>query len=118
THGHQAGDEVLQRFAKVAQSTLRENDVIGRWGGEEFLVLMYDTAPSGAGLMALERLRKYFADCTYSNVPKLKVTFSCGISQIDPGEPIAQMLERVDRALYQAKAAGRNQCVIAEDPRA
>ncbi|MBA4108283.1 MAG: hypothetical protein C0487_01640 [Leptothrix sp. (in: Bacteria)] len=116
TLGHQVGDEVLQRFAKLAQSTLRESDVIGRWGGEEFLVLMYDTAPSGAGLMALERLRKCFADCTSPNAPNLKVTFSCGISQIDPGEPIAQLLERVDRALYKAKAAGRNQCVIAEDP--
>lgn len=116
THGHQSGDQVLQRFAKVAQSTLRESDVIGRWGGEEFLVLMYDTAPSGAGLMALERLRQYFADSTSPHAPDLTVTFSCGISQIDPGEPIAQMLERVDRALYKAKAAGRNRCVIAEDP--
>jgi diguanylate cyclase (GGDEF)-like protein len=116
THGHQGGDEVLQRFARVAQSTLRESDVIGRWGGEEFLVLMYDTAPSGAGLMALERLRNCFAGSTSPDAPGVKVNFSCGISQIDPGEPIAQLLERVDRALYKAKAAGRNRCVVAEDP--
>ncbi|RZI83744.1 MAG: GGDEF domain-containing protein [Rubrivivax sp.] len=114
THGHHIGDEVLQGFAKASQSTLRESDVIGRWGGEEFLVLMYDTAPSDAGLLALERLRTCIADATFPSVPTLKVTFSCGILQIDPNEPIAQMLERVDRALYKAKAGGRNQCVIAD----
>ena len=114
-YGHQMGDAVLVGVARVAQGALRENDVICRWGGEEFLVLMRDNDPASQGLQAMTRLRRQVTELRpAASAPDLSVTFSAGLAVSQPGEAIVQMLERADRALYTAKSSGRNQDALAE----
>jgi diguanylate cyclase (GGDEF)-like protein len=113
-HGHQAGDEVLAGFARAACATLRETDVLARWGGEEFVVLMPDTSPGPAGLVGLQRLRAHLAERSLSEaVPALRTTFSAGMAASHPGESLAQLMERADQALYAAKEQGRDRVVVA-----
>jgi diguanylate cyclase (GGDEF)-like protein len=114
-HGHPVGDEVLCAFARAAQAGLRETDTIARWGGEEFLLLMRETDPEPAGQVAVERLRQTIAAMRPSQaVPSLRFTFSAGVAQHRNGEPLAQTIAAADRALYAAKAAGRNRVVLSE----
>ena len=111
--GHAVGDEVLVHFAQTALAQLREIDVIARWGGEEFLVLLPDTAPLPDGQQAMERLRARIASSALSpGVPLLRVTASIGLAAHCPGESVAHLLERADRALYAAKHGGRDRCVV------
>lgn len=112
-HGHNMGDEVLRVFASTARSALRETDVISRWGGEEFLVMMMDTDVALARSV-IERVR---SDMDAVAVPTpdgqpLKVTFSAGLARYRQGEPMDRVIERADRALYHAKSAGRNQTML------
>ena len=113
--GHQAGDEVLRRFAQATQQALRTSDLLGRWGGEEFIVVFPDTSIDDAGT-ALQRVRDQVlkTDFTQGEV-QLRVTFSAGLVRIQPGEKIEQALERADQAMYRAKTAGRD-CVVADVP--
>lgn len=116
THGHGVGDEVLRRFAAVAQQGLRDTDVLARWGGEEFLLLLNDTTAEQAQI-GLDRVRELLVDARLSNdVPELRATFSAGLTAYDAGEPLDVCIERADRALYEAKAAGRNRTVIHHAP--
>lgn len=113
-HGHRVGDEALVGFAQAASAVLRETDVICRWGGEEFLVLLADTEPGPNAALALERLREQLAALRVcADAPELRLTFSAGMAEHHRGEDIAATLERADKALYEAKAAGRNRCVLA-----
>jgi diguanylate cyclase len=113
-YGHQMGDAVLAGVARAAQGALRENDVICRWGGEEFLVLLRDNDPAQEGLQAMARLRRHVTELRpASSAPDLSVTFSAGLAVSQPGEAMVQMLERADRALYAAKSGGRNQDALA-----
>jgi diguanylate cyclase (GGDEF)-like protein len=113
THGHQVGDEVLVSFGKTARQALRESDLIGRWGGEEFVVLFFDTAPSPLGEAALERIRAVLTRTTVSKqVHSLRVRFSAGLTSARPGETLEQMMARADKALYEAKSSGRNRTCI------
>lgn len=116
-HGHRVGDEALMAFASAATLALRESDVVGRWGGEEFLFILSNTSPTKA-LVALERLRVALQDCSVSSrVPELRAAFSAGVAQHDVAAPVQRTLERADQALYQAKAAGRNRCLVSpSDP--
>ncbi|TAL20349.1 MAG: GGDEF domain-containing protein [Aquabacterium sp.] len=115
-HGHQTGDEVLAGFARAACATLRETDVLARWGGEEFVVLMPDTSPGPAGLVGLHRLRAHLAERSLSEaVPALRTTFSAGMAASHPGESLAQLMERADQALYAAKEQGRDRVVVAPE---
>lgn len=112
--GHGVGDEVLRGFAAAANRLLRETDVIARWGGEEFLVLLPDVPP-GSPVLALERLRSAMAGVQLSpSEPGLRMTFSSGITGHRPGETIGDTIDRADRALYRAKASGRNQSVVVD----
>ena len=112
THGHGVGDEVLRSFATTARAVLRETDVIARWGGEEFLVLMPELPPRNPE-QGLERLRDALANLPVSaSVPELRVTFSAGITAYRPDESRVENIERADKALYAAKAAGRNRVTI------
>ncbi len=107
-HGHGVGDEVLRGFAQTAQAVLRETDVLARWGGEEFLVLLNDTQP-GAANMGLERLREVLDQTVLvPKLPDLKLTFSAGLTLYEVSEPLHTCIERADQALYRAKACGRN----------
>lgn len=113
THGHGVGDEVLRGFASEAQRVLRETDIIARWGGEEFLVVMPESPPSSPTL-GLERLRAALSSLPLSaSVPDLRMAFSAGVTAFRPGEATQETIERADKALYEAKAAGRNRCVMA-----
>lgn len=116
-HGHATGDEVLRRFARQAQAELRAADVLARWGGEEFLVLMPNTACPDA-LQAIDRLQQTLADdgrrtiAERSVMPNgLVVTFSAGVIQIGPDDSIDSAIDRADKAMYRAKACGRARCV-------
>jgi diguanylate cyclase (GGDEF)-like protein len=115
THGHPVGDEVLVNFAKAAQTVLRTTDVICRWGGEEFLVLLVDTDPASDGVRAMDRLRQHLASLTLvPALPLLKVTLSAGLTEYHQDEPIADTLQRADQTLYKAKASGRDRCLCFE----
>jgi diguanylate cyclase (GGDEF)-like protein len=100
TLGHAAGDEVLRQVAAIARRDLRAIDAFGRFGGEEFLLLLPDTEQAGATVVA-ERIRAAVAAET-------RVTVTIGVAQHATAESPAALLARADRALYRGKAAGRN----------
>lgn len=114
-HGHQVGDEALLGFARSAQQVLRETDIICRWGGEEFLVLLTDTDSGQDAWQTLERLREHIGQQRLCpSAPSLPVTFSAGLALHRADEPLSALLERADQALYTAKAGGRNRCVLSQ----
>ncbi len=114
-HGHRVGDEVLQHFARAANGVLRTTDVIARWGGEEFLILFPDSNVMQAQA-CLQRLTEVLStQQVCEKVPELRVHFSAGVAQHHHGRALDQTLERADRALYMAKAAGRNRSQTARD---
>ena len=109
-HGHAVGDAVLHAFAKVALRGVRDDDVVARIGGEEFVVLLDDTSLSGAKRVA-ERIRTGLRRVTVDGLPDdFAVTVSVGIAGSAPGETLEAFMARADAALYAAKAAGRD-CV-------
>lgn len=115
TWGHGVGDEVLRNFSQLASGVLRETDVIGRWGGEEFLIIMLAVPPMEPTI-GLERLRAKLVDYQISEtVPHLRVTFSAGMASYTEKTAVKDAIERADKALYQAKAQGRNQTVMCPD---
>ncbi len=110
THGHHAGDEVLQSFSQTCLKTLREIDIIARIGGEEFVVLMPETSSEQA-LEAAERLRITLAESEVvaGQGERLHFTVSIGVACLSAGDQnIDDVLKRADEAMYQAKHAGRN----------
>lgn len=116
THGHSVGDLALQAFAETAAAHLRSSDVLARWGGEEFVLLLCDTPPSAAHEL-LERVRNAVAAHSLSHgAVSIRMTVSIGWTQHVQGEPLEQTLERADRALYSAKRHGRNRVVCAPLP--
>ena len=115
THGHNLGDEVLHRFAQVLESALRDTDILARWGGEEFLLLLNDTTAELANI-AIERARTVLQETTLvPSHPELKITFSAGVTGYMEGEVLHASIERADKALYRAKKRGRNCTVIDEE---
>ena len=116
THGHGVGDEVLREFAATLQRALRDTDVLARWGGEEFLLLINDTSPDLA-IIGVDRARELLAaGPLLPHMPDLKVTFSAGLTGYDDVEELNTCIERADRALYRAKSEGRDRTVIADPP--
>ncbi len=114
THGHGAGDEALIHVVKIVKETLRTMDVIGRFGGEEFLVVLPDTSLEDA-LKVVARLKKELTKRIFMhNNQRLLITFSAGVALSAPGEDPKSVLERADAALYQAKKAGKNRAVAAD----
>lgn len=113
SYGHRAGDRVLQSVAACFKSSLRSSDFVARIGGEEFAVLLNGLKAAEAMKLAnqlriaVESLRFHFR-----GVP-VRVTVSCGISQLTPDDSPETAYERADRALYQAKGGGKNLCVAA-----
>ncbi len=112
--GHAVGDKVLQIFAKTTRMGLRQTDLVGRLGGEEFTVVLADASIDNAYLVA-DRLRKAFAAsaATIDGQP-LNATASIGVSVIvDPRQDLAHLITLADQALYLAKARGRNRVEVA-----
>lgn len=115
TYGHGVGDEVLCSFAKLAAEVLRDTDVIGRWGGEEFLAVMLAVPPHDP-YVGIERLRVKLQQVQVSeSQPDLRISFSAGLAAYTERSAVQEAIERADRALYQAKAQGRNCTVLAPD---
>ena len=107
-HGHAIGDEVLRALSRHAHTLIRRTDVLARWGGEEFVLLLPNT-PLGMAATSLERLREHFyATPLVVRGIHLPVSFSAGLTEHLRGETVAQTLERADKLCYQAKTLGRN----------
>lgn len=114
-HGHLAGDQVLRHVVEVIRRRIRAQDIVGRYGGEEFLVLLCDTTAQGAQQLA-EHLREAVQDssCAWDGQP-LSVTVSVGVfgGRLEPGESWDQLIHAADNALYRAKQGGRNRVEVA-----
>lgn len=110
--GHLIGDEVIRGVAAVARNTLRSDDMIFRWGGEEFVVLMQ--AESHACAIAAEKIRVALNEAVISSWGT--VTVSVGVAQMHVGSDLTECLKRADASLYRAKKAGRNRVVIDDSP--
>ena len=119
TYGHAVGDIVLKTVAHIIKSQLRDYDIAGRYGGEEFTILLPFTTIAEARMVA-ERLRfavekklidisKVVPDMQEKNI---NVTISSGVHQLQPGEDENELIQKADKALYEAKANGRNKVVV------
>lgn len=116
THGHQAGDAVLVQVVQVLQSQVRDVDLVGRWGGEEFVVLLPNSSAQQAVQMA-NRMRQAVenTDIVLDGL-SLHCTVSMGVAELDPHTPtLAALVSRADAAMYQAKRNGRNRVEVASD---
>lgn len=105
TYGHQVGDQVLVELTRRISDKLRASDVLVRWGGEEFVILMRH-CPIDAALGLAEKIRGIVADPPFDVVGA--VTVSIGAAELGPTDDLASWLDRADRAMYAAKSAGRN----------
>jgi diguanylate cyclase (GGDEF)-like protein len=111
--GHETGDKVLMDIARQLKALLRDQDVIARWGGEELLILLPETALTGA-MQVAEKIRAGFADAPLTvGDQRIRVTVSIGVCPLTPEMTIDDCIRRADVALYQAKAGGRNRVVAA-----
>ncbi|MFZ3203839.1 MAG: GGDEF domain-containing protein, partial [Pseudomonas sp.] len=107
-HGHLAGDEVLRGFANKLRDNLRQSDIICRWGGEEFILLLKDTSPEQARLLA-DKVRQQTEHSRFSyKGARLQITTSIGLAELRPDDSLSELLARADGALYRAKQSGRN----------
>lgn len=112
--GHACGDAVLRGFAQQSLAATRGGDILARWGGEEFVLLLADAQLSQA-LGGVERLRQQIeSSAMLASEPTLRVTVSAGLTEYIAGEAISDALARADSAMYAAKAGGRNQTVVAD----
>jgi len=114
-HGHPMGDRVIKSLALFLKQRLRKTDFIGRYGGEEFAIVMPNTALEAAHKV-LDEIRRRFAEIHYPAQPHdLQCTFSAGVVQLDDNLDALTMASAADEALYRAKHAGRN-CVVRVEP--
>jgi diguanylate cyclase (GGDEF)-like protein len=117
TYGHLAGDQVLIGFARDLESCLRHSDIVCRWGGEEFIVLLKDTDGDGGQVIA-EKIRQHVERQPYAyNGNRLQLTVSIGLTTLQPDDTLHTLLSRADHAMYRAKQSGRNRiCVELPQP--
>jgi len=109
THGHQAGDRVIRALARLLTRRLRKTDIIGRYGGEEFAIIMADT-PAADACAVIDGLREEFTRLVHhGDGQEFRCSFSAGVAACrDPGTSPDALLKRADDALYEAKRQGRN----------
>ncbi|WP_310439958.1 GGDEF domain-containing protein [Sulfuricurvum sp.] len=112
-HGHNIGDRVISNISKVLQSSIRCVDYVGRWGGEEFLILLPKTTAQQAFQIA-EKIRITIMEEDFS--PAQNITISAGITEYIQGDTTEKIIQRADDELYKAKESGRNQIQIYEAP--
>lgn len=113
TLGHQTGDQALVHLATVCRETLRPQDTVARFGGEEFIVLLPET-PLDDAIKALTRLQRELTKRFFlHDNDKVLITFSAGVTQAQPNDTQASVLKRADEAMYQAKQSGKNRVVPA-----
>lgn len=112
-HGHDCGDQVLSEISQLLKATLRDQDYVGRWGGEEFLAVL-PNADSRQALQIAERVRQAVAEHDWNRQGlDTPVTLSIGVSQHQPGEMLGDCVARADAALYASKHGGRNRVEVA-----
>jgi diguanylate cyclase (GGDEF)-like protein len=117
-HGHQTGDAALRAVAAILRDTLRLSDLPGRYGGEEFGVVLPGIDAEGAAAIA-ERIRRRIEMSVLEDTPGVRVTASIGYAALAPDDnDHGAWIARADRALYAAKAAGRNRCMGGDASRA
>ena len=109
THGHNAGDLVLIELASILDNTMRANDIVGRWGGEEFMVLLSKSDAAKAQIAA-EKIRLAVKQHDFPEIGN--ITVSIGICEVSEELSILKMIDRADQALYKAKEGGRNQVCV------
>lgn len=113
THGHKVGDDIIKLFVQVLQDSVRGSDICFRYGGDEFVIVLSRTEPEGAKIIA-ERIRKKIADGDFDcDGETLALTTSVGVTSLHTGDHLESFIHRADKALYEAKAKGRNQVCIA-----
>lgn len=111
-YGHACGDHVLTRVASKLRDNVRDVDQVARWGGEEFILLLPETEPEGAAVLA-EKLRAVVADNVFEfGGHRLRVTMTFGVSGFRKGESLDSCIARADRALYRGKDEGRNRVML------
>lgn len=110
THGHLFGDQVLRAIAKTISEHVRGNDVVARWGGEEFGALLYG-ADEAEAVVKAEKIRKAIEEVRFPSNPNFTCTMSIGVSECTPGLTYEEIIHNADVALYDAKSAGRNKVV-------
>jgi len=113
TFGHDVGDGVLVEFARTMALSIRTNDTLARWGGEEFLVVVPEAGLDRAVELA-QRLRRDVSGREYPLAGRVSASF--GVARYRPGHPVEALLKQVDQALYRAKAAGRDRVEADESP--
>ncbi|WP_225984597.1 GGDEF domain-containing protein [Noviherbaspirillum aerium] len=107
-NGHLTGDAILKEFSRTARESIRDTDILGRYGGDEFLQILPDTGIKGA-VMHAERLRVYAHFLDFQKILAQKnISLSIGVAEYRSGEKITDLISRADSALYQAKQMGRN----------
>ncbi len=110
--GHDTGDQALMHLAQVARESMRPQDMLARWGGEEFVVVMPDTS-SSAGVEAMQRLQRELTKRYFlKDNEKLLITFSAGVAQLGTEETGLDAIRRADNAMYLAKRAGKNRVML------
>ena len=105
TYGHQMGDTILSELSNLINTKIRQTDILARWGGEEFIIILPNTSVE-ITLKVAQKLRLFIQNNIFSN--QLQVTCSFGVTQYKKGDTAGTILKRVDKALYQAKENGRN----------
>jgi diguanylate cyclase len=114
TYGHQAGDNALKHLVKIVKETLRTMDVIARFGGEEFLILLPETTVEAASQTMTRLQRELTRHFFLHENEKLLITFSAGVALRQPNEEQAALVRRADQAMYEAKKTGKNRVVVAQ----
>ena len=114
--GHGAGDRVLQQIAASLTEYVRRNDIVARWGGEEFLVIFSEIKLTAARIVA-ERLRGRLANTPQVDDGPEQISVSIGLSMLRPGVTADALIEQADQALYRAEARGRNRVEVAGEER-
>lgn len=116
TYGHAAGDAVLVHFVRHVQACVRRSDFFGRYGGEEFLLVLPDASATAACAL-VARIRESLPALAWPDAPQaLQVSFSAGVGEVRGARPVRELLKEVDDALYLAKRAGRAQTRLAAPP--
>ena len=114
TYGHIAGDAALKHLVKIVKDTLRSMDVIARFGGEEFLILLPETTIEAASQTMTRLQRELTKHFFLHDNEKVLITFSAGVALRQPNEDQTALVQRADKAMYQAKQTGKNRVVVAE----
>jgi diguanylate cyclase (GGDEF)-like protein/PAS domain S-box-containing protein len=107
-HGHAVGDIALQTVARTMSATVRAHDTVGRWGGEEFLIVLPATDLTGLKVLAQRVCRMVRHSRVHAGTRSLSVSVSGGTAQVRPGDTVATLVERADALMYEAKRTGGN----------